>query len=82
MYWYLFCSCYANAVLQCLTSTKPLIIYLLQRSHSRSCTQFSLLFLCLWLGLISLLQFVVINIISDVFLRYVCILFLLVIFVC
>ncbi|XP_062090164.1 ubiquitin carboxyl-terminal hydrolase 15 [Humulus lupulus] len=30
-------SCYANAVLQCLTSTKPLIIYLLRRSHSRSC---------------------------------------------
>uniref|UniRef100_A0A803NXS6 ubiquitinyl hydrolase 1 n=1 Tax=Cannabis sativa TaxID=3483 RepID=A0A803NXS6_CANSA len=30
-------SCYANAVLQCLTSTKPLIIYLLRKSHSRSC---------------------------------------------
>ncbi|XP_021895044.1 ubiquitin carboxyl-terminal hydrolase 15 [Carica papaya] len=30
-------SCYANAALQCLTSTKPLIIYLLQRSHSRAC---------------------------------------------
>ncbi|XP_043701654.1 ubiquitin carboxyl-terminal hydrolase 15-like [Telopea speciosissima] len=30
-------SCYANAVLQCLTCTKPLIIYLLQRSHSRIC---------------------------------------------
>ncbi|XP_057949648.1 ubiquitin carboxyl-terminal hydrolase 15 [Malania oleifera] len=30
-------SCYANAVLQCLTCTKPLAIYLLQRSHSRSC---------------------------------------------
>ncbi|KAJ8616659.1 hypothetical protein MRB53_036031 [Persea americana] len=30
-------SCYANAVLQCLTCTKPLIIYLLQRSHSRAC---------------------------------------------
>ncbi|KAJ4981107.1 hypothetical protein NE237_031944 [Protea cynaroides] len=30
-------SCYANAVLQCLTCTKPLIIYLLQRSHSRTC---------------------------------------------
>ncbi|PIN23230.1 Ubiquitin carboxyl-terminal hydrolase [Handroanthus impetiginosus] len=29
-------SCYANAVLQCLTCTKPLIIYLLHRSHSRS----------------------------------------------
>ncbi|KAF8408879.1 hypothetical protein HHK36_004948 [Tetracentron sinense] len=30
-------SCYANAVLQCLTCTKPLIIYLLQREHSRTC---------------------------------------------
>ncbi|PIN23232.1 Ubiquitinyl hydrolase 1 [Handroanthus impetiginosus] len=28
--------CYANAVLQCLTCTKPLIIYLRCRSHSRS----------------------------------------------
>ncbi|CAA7401988.1 unnamed protein product [Spirodela intermedia] len=31
-------SCYANAVLQCLTSTKPLLIYLLRRMHSRNCT--------------------------------------------
>ncbi|RQO85850.1 hypothetical protein POPTR_001G378900v4 [Populus trichocarpa] len=30
-------SCYANAVLQCLTCTKPLIIFLLRRSHSRAC---------------------------------------------
>ncbi|KAG4947494.1 hypothetical protein JHK87_043501 [Glycine soja] len=30
-------SCYANAVLQCLTSTKPLVIYLLYRSHSKAC---------------------------------------------
>ncbi|KAA8526691.1 hypothetical protein F0562_008106 [Nyssa sinensis] len=30
-------SCYANAVLQCLTCTKPLTIYLLRRSHSRAC---------------------------------------------
>ncbi|CAK9177268.1 unnamed protein product [Ilex paraguariensis] len=30
-------SCYANAVLQCLTCTKPLTIYLLHRSHSRAC---------------------------------------------
>ena len=34
----LFCSCYANAVLQCLTCTKPLVIYLLHRSHSGACT--------------------------------------------
>ncbi|KAI3712129.1 hypothetical protein L1987_70678 [Smallanthus sonchifolius] len=30
-------SCYANAVMQCLMSTKPLTIYLLHRSHSRTC---------------------------------------------
>lgn len=30
-------SCYANAVLQCLTCTKPLSIYLLHRSHSKAC---------------------------------------------
>lgn len=30
-------SCYANAVLQCLSCTKPLMVYLLQRSHTRSC---------------------------------------------
>ncbi|KAK8712254.1 hypothetical protein V6N13_147494 [Hibiscus sabdariffa] len=30
-------SCYANAVLQCLTCTKPLSVYLLQQSHSRAC---------------------------------------------
>ncbi|ERN02450.1 hypothetical protein AMTR_s00096p00170210 [Amborella trichopoda] len=30
-------SCYANAVLQCLTYTKPLAIYLLQKSHSAKC---------------------------------------------
>ncbi|CAA6665255.1 unnamed protein product [Spirodela intermedia] len=33
-----FFHCYANAVLQCLTSTKPLLIYLLRRMHSRNCT--------------------------------------------
>ncbi|KAJ0989370.1 hypothetical protein J5N97_007726 [Dioscorea zingiberensis] len=30
-------SCYANAVLQCLTCTKPLMVYLLRRFHSRTC---------------------------------------------
>lgn len=29
-------SCYANAVLQCLVCTKPLTVYLLHRSHSRT----------------------------------------------
>ncbi|KAK4795832.1 hypothetical protein SAY86_028158 [Trapa natans] len=32
-------SCYANAVLQCLTCTKPLTIYLLHQSHSRACCE-------------------------------------------
>ncbi|XP_021718867.1 ubiquitin carboxyl-terminal hydrolase 15-like [Chenopodium quinoa] len=31
-------SCYANAVLQCLTCTKPLVVYLLSRAHSRTCS--------------------------------------------
>ncbi|KAK3027291.1 hypothetical protein RJ639_041112 [Escallonia herrerae] len=31
-------SCYANAVLQCLTYTKPLTIYLLRRWHTRACS--------------------------------------------
>uniref|UniRef100_A0A0D9VE78 USP domain-containing protein n=1 Tax=Leersia perrieri TaxID=77586 RepID=A0A0D9VE78_9ORYZ len=30
-------SCYANAVLQCLMCTKPLMIYLLLRLHSKDC---------------------------------------------
>ncbi|XP_054815494.1 ubiquitin carboxyl-terminal hydrolase 15 isoform X2 [Prosopis cineraria] len=30
-------SCYANAVLQCLTCTKPLVVYFLCRSHSKAC---------------------------------------------
>ncbi|XP_071715714.1 ubiquitin carboxyl-terminal hydrolase 15 [Rutidosis leptorrhynchoides] len=39
-------SCYANAVLQCLTSTKPLTIYLLHRSHSRTCCAKSWCLMC------------------------------------
>ncbi|KAI7752390.1 hypothetical protein M8C21_018076, partial [Ambrosia artemisiifolia] len=39
-------SCYANSVLQCLTSTKPLIIYLLRRSHSKSCGARSWCLIC------------------------------------
>uniref|UniRef100_A0A1D1YT64 ubiquitinyl hydrolase 1 n=1 Tax=Anthurium amnicola TaxID=1678845 RepID=A0A1D1YT64_9ARAE len=31
-------SCYANAVLQCLTCTKPLTVYLLRGMHSRTCS--------------------------------------------
>lgn len=32
-----FCSCFANVVLQCLASTRPLVAYLLERDHSRGC---------------------------------------------
>lgn len=32
-------SCYANAVLQCLMCTKPLMIYLLLRLHSKDCSK-------------------------------------------
>ncbi|KAJ9537789.1 hypothetical protein OSB04_030522, partial [Centaurea solstitialis] len=39
-------SCYANAVLQCLMSTKPLTIYLLHRSHSRTCCAKSWCLMC------------------------------------
>ena len=31
------CSCYANAVLQCLACTPPLTAYLLQGLHSKAC---------------------------------------------
>lgn len=33
-----YCSCYANAVLQCLACTPPLTAYLVQGLHSKSCT--------------------------------------------
>ncbi|KAL8242612.1 hypothetical protein R6Q59_012914 [Mikania micrantha] len=39
-------SCYANAVMQCLMSTKPLAIYLLHRSHSRKCCAKSWCLMC------------------------------------
>ncbi|XP_024980503.1 ubiquitin carboxyl-terminal hydrolase 15-like isoform X2 [Cynara cardunculus var. scolymus] len=39
-------SCYANAVVQCLMSTKPLTIYLLHRSHSRTCCAKSWCLMC------------------------------------
>lgn len=32
-----FCSCYANAVLQCLAFTRPLTSYFLQGLHSKTC---------------------------------------------
>ncbi|GMH24239.1 hypothetical protein Nepgr_026082 [Nepenthes gracilis] len=39
-------SCYANAVLQCLSCTKPLVVYLLKRTHSRTCCIKSWCLLC------------------------------------
>ncbi|OVA13464.1 Ubiquitin carboxyl-terminal hydrolases family 2 [Macleaya cordata] len=39
-------SCYANAVLQCLTCTKPLTIYLLRRLHSRNCCKKNWCLMC------------------------------------
>ncbi|XP_076906416.1 ubiquitin carboxyl-terminal hydrolase 15-like [Bidens hawaiensis] len=39
-------SCYANAVMQCLMTTKPLTIYLLHRSHSRKCCAKSWCLMC------------------------------------
>ncbi|KAJ6895010.1 hypothetical protein NC652_028682 [Populus alba x Populus x berolinensis] len=39
-------SCYANAVLQCLTCTKPLIVFLLRRSHSRACREIDWCLMC------------------------------------
>lgn len=36
-YLYLFCSCYANVVLQCLAFTPPLTAYFLQGLHSKEC---------------------------------------------
>ncbi|XP_011044935.1 PREDICTED: ubiquitin carboxyl-terminal hydrolase 15-like isoform X4 [Populus euphratica] len=39
-------SCYANAVLQCLTCTKPLIVFLLRRSHSRACCEIDWCLMC------------------------------------
>jgi ubiquitin carboxyl-terminal hydrolase 36/42 len=51
---FLFCSCYANAVLQCLMCTKPLMIHLLLRLHSKDCNTkpltFCLLYCCLLLS--------------------------------
>jgi ubiquitin carboxyl-terminal hydrolase 36/42 len=39
-------SCYANAVLQCLTFTPPLSAYLLQRLHSKTCEKNEWCFTC------------------------------------
>lgn len=39
-------SCYANAVLQCLTFTRPLASYLLQGLHSKACPKEDWCFIC------------------------------------
>ncbi|KAL4197256.1 hypothetical protein AMTRI_Chr04g187370 [Amborella trichopoda] len=45
-------SCYANAVLQCLTFTRPLTAYLLQGLHSRTCQKKDWCFTCEFEGLV------------------------------
>ncbi|XP_059286606.1 ubiquitin carboxyl-terminal hydrolase 18 [Lycium ferocissimum] len=39
-------SCFANVVLQCLTHTKPLVAYLLEKGHRRECRLNGWCFLC------------------------------------
>lgn len=39
-------SCFANVVLQCLTYTKPLVAYLLEKGHLRECRRNAWCFLC------------------------------------
>ncbi|KAF5200887.1 Ubiquitin carboxyl-terminal hydrolase [Thalictrum thalictroides] len=39
-------SCYANAVLQCLSFTRPLTVYLLQGFHSKTCPKKEWCFMC------------------------------------
>ncbi|KAI3508869.1 hypothetical protein L1887_23889 [Cichorium endivia] len=45
-------SCYANAVLQCLTFTPPLNAYLLQGLHSKACNKREWCFTCEFEGLV------------------------------
>ncbi|TKY58063.1 Ubiquitin carboxyl-terminal hydrolase 19 [Spatholobus suberectus] len=39
-------SCFANVVLQCLSFTRPLVAYLLEKSHRRECSYNDWCFLC------------------------------------
>ncbi|GLT58289.1 hypothetical protein SLA2020_311930 [Shorea laevis] len=39
-------SCFANVVLQCLVSTRPLVAYLLEKGHRRECGRDDWCFLC------------------------------------
>ncbi|KDP33469.1 hypothetical protein JCGZ_07040 [Jatropha curcas] len=39
-------SCFANVVLQCLTFTRPLVAYLLEKGHQRECRRNEWCFLC------------------------------------
>ncbi|KAF3446138.1 hypothetical protein FNV43_RR11317 [Rhamnella rubrinervis] len=39
-------SCFANVVLQCLTFTRPLVAYLLEKGHRRECIRNEWCFLC------------------------------------
>lgn len=39
-------SCFANVILQCLSSTKPLVAYLLEKNHRKECRRNDWCFLC------------------------------------
>ncbi|GMI95132.1 ubiquitin-specific protease 19 [Hibiscus trionum] len=39
-------SCFANVVLQCLVSTRPLVVYLLEEGHRKECRRNDWCFLC------------------------------------
>ncbi|CAL1385230.1 unnamed protein product [Linum trigynum] len=41
-------SCFANVVLQCLTYTRPLVAYLLEKGHHRECRRDDWCFLCVF----------------------------------
>ncbi|CAI0376528.1 unnamed protein product [Linum tenue] len=41
-------SCFANVVLQCLTYTRPLVAYLLEKGHRRECRREGWCFLCVF----------------------------------
>ncbi|XP_031480626.1 ubiquitin carboxyl-terminal hydrolase 18-like isoform X1 [Nymphaea colorata] len=39
-------SCFANVILQCLASTRPLVAYLVEKDHSKECSRNDWCFLC------------------------------------
>lgn len=55
---HLFCSCFANVVLQCLSCTRPLVAYLLGKDHSRECMWLSIICMHWWHLVICLKMFI------------------------